>query len=640
MAPDPDTEPRQPAASHAFAWAATALGGVVVGGFTLVLWAFTNGELPNIAISAYHLPLYLGVLAVAVVCAVTVVRASRDGRTWRRALPRGYGVLGVGVALFVAALVLDVGWREGVGYRLGIEESLSPSRIALAIALGMITVAPLHSALIGARVPAIAVALSSAFTLAAVGWPGGFHPAESQLLAVDPDLPQLPSDIWVMDADGSHQTRLIEAGAATGLGYTSWSPDGREISYTLFQLPPGGGDVTEAEIWAARSDGTGSRRILEGPEWAWIPRFTPDGQAVLYTDEAPGGPFTDAGPLGPGVGAGPQGPLSIPLPNADVWSIGVAADSEPRQLTDSAGDDRAPVPSPDGSRILFDSTRDGNTEIYVMDADGANPQRLTDDAGEDWGASWSPDGMQIAFNSSRTGAMEIFVMDADGDGVRQVTFEGGFCSGPTWSPDGSRIAFTARGDDGAGQIWSVAADGSDRQDLSRNVSTDDQVWTSGWGADGRILFVRTPQPGPLASALVRLDYAAAGMLLSVVLLATMVAILALTAPPLGSFTLFLVVGTALIAIPAEAWFVVPAGAAAGMATDLAAWRSAPGRRPAVAAATAAGSFVLATSVAALLTRGLEWTPTLALGVALAAGVIGWAIGTLAEMRPREATASA
>ena len=93
----------------------------------------------------------------------------------------------------------------------------------------------------------------------------------------------------------------------------------------------------------------------------------------------------------------------------------------PERLTDSPGDDRAPVYSPDGSQILFDSTRDGNTEIYVMNADGGNQRRLTNDPGEDWGATWSPDGTFIAFNSDRGGPMDIWVMRADGTGLRRVT---------------------------------------------------------------------------------------------------------------------------------------------------------------------------------------------------------------------------
>ena len=76
-----------------------------------------------------------------------------------------------------------------------------------------------------------------------------------------------------------------------------------------------------------------------------------------------------------------------------------------------------PHGSPDNERIAFASDRDGNYEIYVMDADGKNQQRLTESRQTDWDPSWSPDGERIAFASDRKGDFEnfeIYVMDADG----------------------------------------------------------------------------------------------------------------------------------------------------------------------------------------------------------------------------------
>jgi len=70
--------------------------------------------------------------------------------------------------------------------------------------------------------------------------------------------------------------------------------------------------------------------------------------------------------------------------------------------------------APQQAQIAFDSDRDGNWEIYVMDADGKNQRRLTNNPADDWGAAWSPDGQRIAFASRRDGNIEIYVMDADG----------------------------------------------------------------------------------------------------------------------------------------------------------------------------------------------------------------------------------
>ena len=80
-----------------------------------------------------------------------------------------------------------------------------------------------------------------------------------------------------------------------------------------------------------------------------------------------------------------------------------------------------PAWSPDGSRIAWSSERDGNREIYVMDADGSNPTNLTGDPGYDSSPAWSPDGQRILFNSRRDGNLEIYVMDADGSNQVRLT---------------------------------------------------------------------------------------------------------------------------------------------------------------------------------------------------------------------------
>jgi len=89
------------------------------------------------------------------------------------------------------------------------------------------------------------------------------------------------------------------------------------------------------------------------------------------------------------------------------------------------------------SRIVFSSDRDGNFEIYVMDADGSNKQRLTNDPASDEGASWSPDGSRIAFtffSKPRPSYCEIYVMDADGSNQQRLTNNSAYDGCPSWSP--------------------------------------------------------------------------------------------------------------------------------------------------------------------------------------------------------------
>ena len=95
--------------------------------------------------------------------------------------------------------------------------------------------------------------------------------------------------------------------------------------------------------------------------------------------------------------------------------------------------------------IAFCSSRDGNWEIYVMNADGSDQTRLTENPGHDWEPAWSPDGTRIAFHSQRPPGKRggsIYVMDSDGSHQTRLTHDPALDSTPTWSPEGTRIAFS------------------------------------------------------------------------------------------------------------------------------------------------------------------------------------------------------
>ena len=92
------------------------------------------------------------------------------------------------------------------------------------------------------------------------------------------------------------------------------------------------------------------------------------------------------------------------------------------RLTNNSNRDESPSFSPDGRRVAFVSDRDGNDEIYAMDADGLGVSRLTDNPSRDSDPSWSPDGRRIAFVSNRDGNDEIYVMNADGSGKIRLTY--------------------------------------------------------------------------------------------------------------------------------------------------------------------------------------------------------------------------
>lgn len=98
------------------------------------------------------------------------------------------------------------------------------------------------------------------------------------------------------------------------------------------------------------------------------------------------------------------------------------AGSDLRQVTTDPANDLAPAWSPDGTRLAFETNRDGNVEVYVVDANGGAAQNVSNfSQANDHGPFWSPDGQQLVFYSNREGNWDIFSTTLDGQLVVNLT---------------------------------------------------------------------------------------------------------------------------------------------------------------------------------------------------------------------------
>ncbi|MCI0581426.1 MAG: hypothetical protein L0227_00785, partial [Chloroflexi bacterium] len=615
------TGDRDLGAGGRFAWLSVAFAAWIVGGLVLVVWALNHDLTDDIGVSPYHAPFYAAVLALAALSLILVRRAVTAGRRWQEAFPAGYGGLGAGLLALLAWPIVDVGWREGIGIPMnGIEAIMAPSRLLLALGALLVASGPLRVALRepSAATPRWAVVLSAAFGAMVLGAIGGFQPAQNPWLETARFEPEMSSEVWIMNRDGTGQTRLIEPTDEWLPSLPAWSPDGTKVAFVMGTRPERTGIPSDdLDIWLASADGTNQRLLVGGTGWQWLPHWSPDGSWITYTVDGPGGPGQGAGLRAPFFGFGQVPGFGQPpavSPDVDVWRIRADGTGTPERLTDDPADDRAGAYSPDGEHLLFDSTRaEGRMAIYVADADGGNPVRLTF-FGDDWGGAWSPDGTRIAFHAyPEGGAEDLYVVSYPDGAITQLTSEPTSETRPSWSPDGSRIAFTLFTEEP--DVWSMSADGTDVVNLTRSPGVFDSVATGGgaWGPDDRIVYDRSTAGPAHTATFVRNELGTAAFLLEVILLVIVILVLVRTRPPFGAVAVVMAFSAAFAAIDGDDWRFVPAAIVGGLIVDLLIRYAAPGRKPYVAGAGVAAVYVLGAGVTVIVTAGLGWSPSLLLG---------------------------
>ncbi len=183
--------------------------------------------------------------------------------------------------------------------------------------------------------------------------------------------------------------------------------------------------------------------------------FFPSGDRILYSSTFAASPACP-----------PPADYSLGYvwPIYDTYSIYTAKrDGSDIRLLTKGGYNAESTITRDGKHIVFTSTRNGDLDIFSMDADGSNVKQLTHELGYDGGPWWSDDGKKIVYRAEhpqtpeqvkdykalyargliRPGNLELWVMNADGSGKHQVTHNGAANFAPYWLPDGKRIVFSS-----------------------------------------------------------------------------------------------------------------------------------------------------------------------------------------------------
>ncbi len=247
----------------------------------------------------------------------------------------------------------------------------------------------------------------------------------------------------IMDYDGANVQFLTDSSALVLA--PRFSPNGDRVLYTSYA-------TGFPEIYVLDVASVGQRKLAQQPgTMTFSPRFSPDGNTVLFSLSQGG--------------------------NTDLYRQPIGGGQATR-LTSSPSIDTAPSYSPDGSQIVFESDRSGNQQIYIIPAGGGEAKRISFGPGRYGTPVWSPRGDLIAFTKQNKGRFHIGVMRTDGSEERLLTASF-LDEGPSWSPNGRVIMFTreSQGANGAPALYSVDITGRNLRRVPTQNHASDPAWS-------------------------------------------------------------------------------------------------------------------------------------------------------------------
>jgi Tol biopolymer transport system component len=273
----------------------------------------------------------------------------------------------------------------------------------------------------------------------------------------------------------------------------AWSPDGQTIA-----CPAGGFTGGYYRSVAVVNISDGSQKILTSRKWYAVERvaWLPDGSGIITTAQERAGdqfqlwqisyPEGEARTLTNDLSdyhlvslTADAGALVTVVSDttSNIWLVPNGEWSNGRQLTSSKSNGIGATALMNDGRIIYESRTGGNSDLWIMNADGRNQKQLTDDAYNERFALPTPDGHYIVFLSARPGS-QVWRMDIDGSNAKRLTDSPAMSA--TMSPDGKWVAYTTFGPGGF-SIWKVSIDGGEpiqitsKYSLSPAISPDGEL---------------------------------------------------------------------------------------------------------------------------------------------------------------------